>query len=215
MINMSSLSLVDVSSFEPVLLFLCLLICVLLSGKAARKHFFPKLPPGPWGLPVVGSCFRLGKNPHLDFTKMAQKYGDVFSLMLGNRLVVVLNGFNAIEEALIKQSTAFAGRPQLHTFKLANRTDSSITLTDYSPRWRLSRKIGVSAIQNFVKDKDTLGQKLLQESQRLVHCLKQQKGKLVDVHLPLQCATSNIITDALFGVSWSYSNKAVHNMLQL
>ncbi|CAH3015080.1 unnamed protein product, partial [Porites evermanni] len=52
MINMSSLSL-DVSSFEPVLLFLCLLICVLLSGKAARKHFFPKLPPGPWGLPVV------------------------------------------------------------------------------------------------------------------------------------------------------------------
>lgn len=163
----------------------------------------------------LGSCFRLGKNPHLDFTKMAQKYGDVFSLMLGNRLVVVLNGFNAIEEALIKQSTAFAGRPQLHTFKLANRTDSSITLTDYSPRWRLSRKIGVSAIQNFVKDKDTLGQKLLQESQRLVHCLKQQKGKLVDVHLPLQCATSNIITDALFGVSWSYSNKAVHNMLQL
>ena len=79
---------------------------------------------------LTGSYFRLGENPHLDLTKMAQKYGDVFSLMLGNRLVVVLNGVDAIQEAMVKHSKAFAGRPQLHTFKLANPEGNSLTFTD-------------------------------------------------------------------------------------
>ena len=41
---------------------------------------------------TAGASFRLGKDPYLDLTRMAKKYGEVFSLMLGNRLVVVLNG---------------------------------------------------------------------------------------------------------------------------
>ena len=87
---------------------------------------------------------------------MAQKYGDVFSLMLGNRLVVVLNGVDAIQEAMVKHSKAFAGRPQLHTFKLANPEGNSLTFTDYSPQWRLSRKISVASIQNFATNTDAL-----------------------------------------------------------
>ena len=78
---------------------------------------------------LTGACFRLGENPHLDLTKMAQKYGDVFSLMLGNRLVVVLNGVDAIQEAMVKHSNAFVGRAQLHTFKLANPEGNSLTLS--------------------------------------------------------------------------------------
>ena len=112
--------------------------------------------------------FRLGKNPHIEFTKMAQQYGDVFSLMLGNRLVVVLNGLDTIQEALVKHSTAFAGRPQLHTFKLGNREGTSLTLSDYTPQWRLTRKISASAMQNFAKDKSNLEEKLLKECNRLV-----------------------------------------------
>ncbi|KAL9974665.1 hypothetical protein ACROYT_G011728 [Oculina patagonica] len=52
-------------------------------------------PPG-----VKGACFRLGENPHLDLTKMVQKYGSVFSLMLGNSEVVALNVVNAIQEGV-------------------------------------------------------------------------------------------------------------------
>ena len=146
---------------------------------------------------------------------MAQKYGDVFSLMLGNRLVVVLNGLDAIQEALIKHSTAFAGRPQLHTFKLGNRQGNSLTLSDYSPQWRLTRKISASVMQNFAKDKGTLEEKLLQECHRLIHCLKQQKDKPVDAKLPLKFATGNIILNALFGVNLSYDDEGLGRVLLL
>ena len=43
----------DISTFGQILL-LCLLICVFLSGKAIWEHSFSKLPPGPWGLPLIG-----------------------------------------------------------------------------------------------------------------------------------------------------------------
>lgn len=204
----------EVSTFGQILL-VCFLICLFLSGKALWEHSFSKLPPGPYGLPVIGSCFRLGQNPHLDFTKMAKKYGDVFSLMLGNRLVVVVNGVNAIQETIIKQSTAFAGRPRLHTFQIANPLGSSLSLSDYSPQYRLTRKIGVSAIVNFVKHKDALEEKLLNESQRLVHCFRQHKGKPVDALITLKCATANLILNALFGVERSYDDEGLVHMLKI
>ena len=164
---------------------------------------------------TTGACFRLGKDPHLDFTKLAQKYGDVFSLMLGNRLVVVLNGVNVIQEAIIKQSKAFAGRPQLHTFQIANPYGNMLAFTDYSPQWRLSRKMTVCAIHNFAKNTDVLGEKLLQESHRLIHCLNQQKGKPVDTLRPLKCATANIVLNALFGFERSYNDEELGKVLDL
>ena len=163
----------------------------------------------------TGACFRMGSNPHIDLTHMAQKYGDVFSLMLGNRLVVVLNGLDVIQEAIIKHSTRFAGRPQLHTFKLANPCGNSLTVGDYTAQWRLSRKMSVGAIQNFVKNASTLEKKLLQESERLVCCLKQQKGKPFDALITLKFATANVILNALFGINRSYDDKDLRRLLQL
>lgn len=209
-----SFAIDEFSSLAQIFL-LCVLICLFLSGKAIWDHSFSKLPPGPWGLPVIGASFRLGKFPHIDFTQMSRKYGDVFSLMLGNRLVVVLNGMNAIQETLVKHSIVFAGRPNLHTFQIANPQGNSLSLTTYSPQWRLSRKITVGAIHNFVKAKEALEEKLVHESQRLIHSFKQQMGRPVNALMTLQCATANIILNALFGVERSYDDEGLRKMLEL
>ena len=40
--------------------FLCSLVLVLLSAYGLLKNYFSKLPPGPWGLPIIGKnciCF--------------------------------------------------------------------------------------------------------------------------------------------------------------
>ena len=58
-----SLAADEFSSLGQILM-LCILICVFLSGKAVWKHSFSKLPPGPWGLPLIGRKYL----PKLSFT---------------------------------------------------------------------------------------------------------------------------------------------------
>ena len=48
-----SFLLEDFSSAWQILV-LCFLICVFLAGKAVWQQTFSKLPPGPWGMPVIG-----------------------------------------------------------------------------------------------------------------------------------------------------------------
>lgn len=196
-------------------LFLCSLLLVLLSAYGLLKNYFSKLPPGPWGLPIIGACFRISKNAHLDFTNMAKQYGDIFSLMLGNRLVVVINGVEAIQETIIRQSIAFAGRPNLHSFQKANPYGSSLVLSDYSPQWRISRKISTSAIQNFARNTDVLSEQLLVESQRLVQYLSQQTNKPLDPSKTFKCASANIILHALFGVGRPYDDEDLQKIFEI
>lgn len=69
-------------------------------------------PPGPVGLPFVGYLPFLGKSPYLTFKKLGEKYGNIFSVRLGNSRVVVLNDWPAIKEGLIRQAEIFSGRPK-------------------------------------------------------------------------------------------------------
>ena len=43
---------------------------------------------------------------------MAKRFGSVYSIYIGSRPAVILNGFEAMKEALLTKSTDFAGRPQ-------------------------------------------------------------------------------------------------------
>ena len=68
------------------------------------------LPPGPWGVPILGYLpFLNGKAVHLHYAELAKKYGSMFSTKLGTHLVVVLSDYRAIRESFRREE--FTGRP--------------------------------------------------------------------------------------------------------
>ena len=78
--------------------------------KQNAKYRYQNLPPGPVGWPLLGylpnlgiSLYRSGKQPFHLFTDLANKYGKVYSMYMGSRLVIILNGHEGIKEAFMNQ----------------------------------------------------------------------------------------------------------------
>ena len=80
----------------------------------------PGLPPGPGpALPLLGHLHLLAKqDPRASFGQWRRRYGDVFSLYMGQQLVVVLNGYKVIRQALVENADVFSDRPNLPFLKL-------------------------------------------------------------------------------------------------
>lgn len=76
------------------------------------------LPPGPWGLPIYGYLYSMKTCMHLEFDKLAKKYGSIFSVSLGSKLVVVLSDHEIIREAFRRDE--FTGRPKTDFMNVIN-----------------------------------------------------------------------------------------------
>lgn len=88
------------------------ILVFLVSALGLKKR--RKLPPGPFTIPYIGTPSILlklkGRHAHEVFLEETKQHGNVFAFSIGIRYIVVLNGFDAIHEALVKNATACAGR---------------------------------------------------------------------------------------------------------
>lgn len=97
-------------------LVVALVTCVLVYvGRRCRRQ--ADLPPGPPCLPLLGNLLWMVTGDQLTtFRELRKRYGDVFSLMVGHRTVIVLNGYDTLREAFIKNGDVFSDRPRAFAF---------------------------------------------------------------------------------------------------
>lgn len=94
---------VDFSTITTVLVFLCTFLLAYISTRR-RKH----VPPGPPLFPIVGNLPSLMTRDTLGkLADLRKQYGDVYGLYTGNQLMVFLNGYETIHDALVKKGLQF------------------------------------------------------------------------------------------------------------
>ncbi|KAM4537363.1 cytochrome P450 17A2 [Odontesthes bonariensis] len=141
------------TSFSPSILLVFALglvaVSFLISRGAVPQTEPPCSPPAggsipclPW-VPVLGSLPWLGGGlpPHLLFTQLARRLGPLFALRLGPHYTVVVNSHRHAREVLLQRGKDFAGRPSMVTTSLLTRGGKDIAFADYSPLWRLHRRL--------------------------------------------------------------------------
>ena len=104
---------------------LLMFVGVFLLSTYGLKHRSHNLPPGPWRLPFVGNflglvykLFRTGDEPEYQLAAMAKRYGDVFTLRVGSKIVIIANSYKSIKEAY--QNPLISDRPKSKVFEDAS-----------------------------------------------------------------------------------------------
>ena len=97
-----------------------------------------QLPDGPVGLPLFGNFFDLrGQVFHKQLTAWSYKYGDVFTYMIGQGPVMVLNSPESMEELCVKRGNIYSSRPR--TSKQADICTRNARIVNmvYDDKWRV------------------------------------------------------------------------------
>ncbi|KAI3691678.1 hypothetical protein L6452_31480 [Arctium lappa] len=105
----------------------------------------PPLPPGPYGLPLVGYLPFLNPQLHQTFTKMSHKYGPIFSLRLGTKLHVVVNTMDLVKVVTRDLDQTFSTRDPPLTALSITYGGLDVAFSSHK-HWRDMRKLLVSQV---------------------------------------------------------------------
>uniref|UniRef100_A0A3B5MAG0 Cytochrome P450, family 2, subfamily X, polypeptide 9 n=1 Tax=Xiphophorus couchianus TaxID=32473 RepID=A0A3B5MAG0_9TELE len=172
-------------------LLLCLCILFLLFQLKPRR---PKnFPSGPPTLPLLGNLFNLSQeNPLKDLERLRNSYGNVYSLFLGPRPAVVLNGLKGHE---------------------GGHSGQRLILADYGLRWREHRRFALMTLRNFGLGKTSMEDRIHDEIQYTIKTLEQSTGTL-SPQVMFHNAASNIICQVLFGKRYEYNDELIKVIVQ-
>ncbi|XP_027286204.1 cytochrome P450 2B1 isoform X2 [Cricetulus griseus] len=197
-----------------VLLFLTLLLgfVVLLLRGHSKAH--GHLPPGPRPLPFLGNLLQMDRRGLLNsFMRLREKYGDVFTVHLGPRPVVMLCGTEAIREALVDQAEAFSGRGTVAVFKPIFKEYGVIFAN--GDHWKALRRFSLATMRDFGMGKRSVEERIQEEAQCLAEELRKSQGAPLDPKFLFQCITANIICSIVFGERFDYKDRQFLRLMYL
>ncbi|XP_039293148.1 cytochrome P450 306a1 [Nilaparvata lugens] len=124
---------------------LSLLLSWLLYFLTVKILRWRVLPPGPWGLPVVGYLPWLDpEHPYLSFTNLARNFGPIYSIQMGRLSTIVITDPKLIKQAF--NMDALTGRADLYLTHGIMKGYGLIC--SEGPRWREQRKFAATCLKN-------------------------------------------------------------------
>ncbi|XP_061816473.2 cytochrome P450 17A2 [Nerophis lumbriciformis] len=200
------------SPLMPVLLVLAALAILVLLVPSRPRATIPGLPC----LPVLGSLPWLGgaTPPHLLFTKLGHKYGPLLELYLGSHRTIVVNSHVHAKEVLLQRGRDFAGRPSMVTTDLLTRGGKDIAFADYTPLWKLHRRLVHNSLALFGEGNGRLQEIVMSEVESLCTELLSYGGRGFDPLLAVTTAITNVVCTLVFSATYCHGDSELQEVMQ-
>ncbi|XP_031670356.1 cytochrome P450 2U1 [Oncorhynchus kisutch] len=227
------------------ILALTVFVAVYYLMHTFRKHQdFSNIPPGPKPWPIVGnfggflvpnfiwrrfggwggkdvpkSKTRALISPQVIITEQAKVYGNIYSMWVGSQLVVVLNGYEVVRDALSNRADVFSDRPEIPTVTIMTKR-KGIVFAPYGPVWRRQRKFCHTTLRNFGLGKLSLEPCILEglavvKSELLRLSEEDTECSGVDLTPLITNSVSNVISYIALGQRFHHTDREFGALLDL
>ncbi|XP_007089966.2 cytochrome P450 2J2 [Panthera tigris] len=171
-------------------------------------------PPGPVPLPFVGNFFHLDfERSHLQLQRLVEKYGNIFSLQLGDMSLVLITGLPLIKEVLVDQNQNFVNRPTTPIRERIFKNNGLIMANGQT--WKEQRRFTLATLKNFGLGKKSLEECIQEEARNLIQAIKEENGQPFNPHFKMNNAVSNVICSITFGKRFDYEDAQFQELLRL
>ncbi|KAI7993296.1 Flavonoid 3'-monooxygenase [Camellia lanceoleosa] len=158
----------------------------------------PPLPPGPLGLPILGSLPFLDPELHTHFSILSQTHGPILTLRLGTKIGIVISSPSISRQILKDHDVTFANRDVPIAGREAAYGGSDIVWTPYGPEWRMLRKVCVREMLSNATLDSIYGLRR-RELRRTIQYFYSRVGSRVNVGEQMFLTVMNVITNMLWG----------------
>jgi len=188
------------SPFTLLFTFACIFLALFITQNLPNPHKSLKnLPPGPSKLPLLGNIHQfVGALPHQTLRNLANQFGPLMHLQLGERSHVIVSSADIAKEVMKTHDAIFANRPHLIASKFFVYDNSDIALSPYGRTWRQLKKICISELLN-AKHVQSLRGIREEEVAKLVRNMYANEGSIVNLTKEIESVMNVIISRASNG----------------
>lgn len=156
------------------------------------------LPPGPRGLPLLGSALELQRDTLGFLAGVARRYGDVSRIKLGPANFVFLSHPEQVEEILVTRNREFPKEP---VERIRHTNDYLLfglgLLTSSGDFWLRQRRLAQPAFHR--QRIAAYAEAMTRHATEMVASWR--PGQSLDIHTAMMDVTLRIVTETLFGAS--------------
>ncbi|XP_009626636.1 geraniol 8-hydroxylase [Nicotiana tabacum] len=160
-----------------------------------------KLPPGPTGLPIIGSLLKLGSKPNRSLAELAKIHGPLMTLKLGSVTTIVASSADIAKEILHKHDETFSARIVPVAVAAQPNPEATLAWVNGDHLWKKKRRF--LSTQMFTNQRlDSLQELRHQKAAQLVSHIRQQsqRGAAVDIGRVAFATTLNLISNTVFSI---------------
>ncbi|KAF9600936.1 hypothetical protein IFM89_014063 [Coptis chinensis] len=186
--------------YTTTISMLLLALCVILWFNWVKKSKtkIPPLPPGPWGLPLIGNLLSLEPNLPSCLAKLSKPYGPIVKLKIGTRLCIVINSASVAKEVLKDYDTIFANRDISAVASAGSWGCTDLVWSPHGEHWRMLRKICVRELLSNPR-LDALYDHRRREVRHMVNEIYSNIGKSINIGDHIFLTMFRVMSNMLWG----------------